>query len=300
MKKPLIIIGGGLAVVIAIVAIGAVVLWSNLDSIVEAAIERVGSDATQAEVAVEGVELDITGGAGAIRGLSVGNPAGFDTAEAMSLDAITLALDTTTVTADPIVINEITVTGPQLTYELTRDGNNIGALRQNVQDYAQRMTGGGQQAQPAEDEGPGRKLIIKRLAVRGGQVTIRAPMIGDNRLSQPLPEVVLTNIGERTGGAHAAEVARQVFAALSEAVGKAVAESQLRNLIMQQGGDLAKQLQGALGAGLGEGGGMMEGLKLPLENLQQNMPQNMPSGGGEEMKKQLEGAGEQLKGILGR
>lgn len=83
MKK-VAIIGAGIVVVIVI---GAVFLLSNLDSIIKAAVEEVGSEATQAKVSLNEVEIS-TEGKGALRGFSVGNPAGFETDSAFKLGEV--------------------------------------------------------------------------------------------------------------------------------------------------------------------------------------------------------------------
>jgi hypothetical protein len=291
MKKPAIVIGGGLAVVVAIVAIAVIVLWSNLDSIVKAAIEKVGGDATQASVSVDKVGLDIPGGAAAISGLTVGNPSGFKAPNAFMLGNISVKLDTGSVTGDTILIHEIIVDAPQLTYELTEEGNNIGALRKNVEDYAKQFSD--PNAAPAADSGPGKKLIIERLVLQNGSVAIRAPL-ADIELSQPLPRVVLTDIGKKSGGAHAGEVAQQVFAAVSTAVGSAVSNSALTTMLSEQGGAVLNALKGGLGDGLGQGGAAMESLGKQLEGLS-----GSAGGATDDAKKAVEGVGDKLKGILG-
>ncbi len=305
MKKPAIIIGGGLAVLVAVVVIALVVVWSNLDSIVKAAIEEVGSDATQASVTVDNVGLDIPNGSGSISGLVVGNPSGFEAPNAFNLGSISVKLDTGSVTGDTILINEIIVDAPKLTYELTGDGNNIGALRKNVEEYAKQFSSGsgGQASSGGGGEGAQKKLIIERLVLKNGSVAIRAPL-ANVELSQPLPEVVLTDIGKQTGGAHAAEVAQQVFAAVSSAVGSAVSNSALTKMLSEQGGAVLEALKGGLGDGLGAGGAAMESLGKQLEGLTQGLTGGGSGGSGgsaaDDAKKAIEGVGDQLKGILGR
>jgi hypothetical protein len=59
-----------------------VVLLSNLDSIIKTAVEEVGSEATQANVTLSEVNILANEGKAALRGLSVSNPAGFETPSA--------------------------------------------------------------------------------------------------------------------------------------------------------------------------------------------------------------------------
>ena len=68
MKKILI----GLVVLVVIVAAGVFVFLGNLNDIVRAAVEKVGSDMTQTNVTLNEVDIEITSGKGAgsdIKGL---------------------------------------------------------------------------------------------------------------------------------------------------------------------------------------------------------------------------------------
>ena len=132
MKRWLLIGGGlvgGLIVVIAIVLFFVV---SSLDSIIKAAVEKYGSEVTQVEVRLDKAKVSITSGEGSLRGLTVGNPEGFKTDRAFSLGEISVALDVGTVTQNPVVIKEIVILAPEVTYELGSGGSNIDVILRNV------------------------------------------------------------------------------------------------------------------------------------------------------------------------
>jgi len=90
MKRGIII---GVVAVVAVLGIGVFVLYSSLGDLIKAAVERVGSEATQASVTLDGVDLDATSGKGALRGFKVGNPKGFETPAAFTLGSVSLHLD---------------------------------------------------------------------------------------------------------------------------------------------------------------------------------------------------------------
>jgi len=209
-------IGG---VLLVLVAIGVYLFFSSLDSIVKAAIEKIGSSATQAQVRVKAVNIELTSGKGALRGLTVGNPAGFKTERALSLGEISLHVDVASVTKDPVVIKEIVVAAPEVTYEIGGQGSNIDALRRNVDAYTGTAKG---KAQKAEGGGEGKKLVIENLYIRNGKVNVSATALGGKTLGVPLPDIHLTNIGKQSGGATAGEVARQVLGAIGQGAAKAV------------------------------------------------------------------------------
>ncbi len=207
MKKGLLIGGGGLIVVIAAAVF---FLVAGIDELVRVAVEEVGSEVTQVEVTLAKAEVAPTEGRAVLSGLRVGNPAGFETDSAFSMGAISVTIDAATVTQDPVVIKEIVITGPEVTYELGSDGSNIDAIKKNVA----RFGAGGEKA---DSEGP--KVVIEHLYVRGGKVNVSAVPLGGKSMTVPLPEIHLQDIGKDEGGASHGEVAQEVLAALTDRVG---------------------------------------------------------------------------------
>ena len=232
MKRWLLIGGGlvgGLVVVIAIVLYFVV---SSLDSIIKAAVEKYGSEVTQVDVRLDRAKVSITSGEGALRGLTVGNPSGFETDRAFSLGEISVALDVGTVTQNPVVIKEIVIVAPEVTYELGSGGSNIDVIQRNVKAYG--GTGKGkskEKAAPKEDDQEGRKLIIQHLYVRKGKVNVSAAMLKGETMSAALPDIHLKDIGKQKGGADPSEVVEILVRAISQSSVKAVGTLDLNKLV---------------------------------------------------------------------
>jgi len=212
----------GIAVVVLLVVGGGAAwyLLSSFDSIVKGAIEKYGSEATQATVTVESVSISLRSGEATISGLVVGNPEGFATANALTLGSITVKLDAGSLLGSgPIVIRQIDVVAPHVTYEVGAGGSNLQTIQKNAQDYAQTMeaSGNGPSGTAASSSGgePQRKLIIEDLTVRDGQVGVSATILEGRSLTVPLPTIHLANIGKEGGGAAPAEVAYLVLGAVS-------------------------------------------------------------------------------------
>ena len=218
---------GGIAAVLGIVLL--LVAWANLDSIVKKAVESVGSSATGTDVTLDDVNISLTSGQASMNGLTVGNPPGFATDSAIRLGGIKVVLDTSTVTSDTIVIKEVVIDGPQVTYEVGANaGTNIGAIQANVDKFA-----GGAAAKPAEakpEEGGGKKLIIEKLTIREGRVEVAATFLGNNKLAADLPPITLTDIGKKSGGATSGEVAAEILDAITDSVVTAVGTLDLNQL----------------------------------------------------------------------
>ena len=232
--------------VLLVVVIGAVFyVVSSLDSIVAAAIETYGSQATQTPVSVSAVNIDLKSGQGSISELSVGNPAGFTAPHAFTLGGISTRLDLNSIAQNPIVIEEVRVQSPRVVYEINKAGkSNIAALQDTLAE-----SGGSGEATAQTDSGGGPGLVIRTLVIDSGQIEARVAALPDKNLSAKLPRVELTNIGEDQGGATAGQVAEQITAALLAQVGPAVADLGLDQYL----GKSLDQIKGKVGEGLREG-----------------------------------------------
>ena len=197
MKKVMI----GVAALAVIVVGMLVFVWSNLDGIVKKSIQSFGSDATKTEVSVADVKLKLESGQATIRGLKVGNPAGFTDTNIFELGDISTKIDTSTIRQNPIVIDEVIISAPAVFYEINKSGaSNVDILKKN-------LAGGGSSAGSSEASKP-LKMIIRKLVVEGSKAKVRIAALGNAEQTVNLPRIQLTDIGKKSGGATAAEVAR--------------------------------------------------------------------------------------------
>ena len=232
MKRWL-LIGGGLGVgLIVLIIIVIVYVYSSLDSLIKAAVEKVGSKITQVEVQLDEVEVSITSGQGTLRGLTVGNPEAFETENAFRLGEISLKIDVGTVTKDTVVIKEILISAPQVTYEFGPKGSNIDAIRRNVAAFmATQRRGSKGESKPKDGDDEGRKLIIEDLYVREGKVMVSASMLKGKTLSASLSNIHLTDIGKNKGGATAGEVVEKVLDSIGQSAKNAVGTLNIGNVM---------------------------------------------------------------------
>jgi uncharacterized protein involved in outer membrane biogenesis len=234
MKKILII---GVILIVAVVGVGAYVLLSSLDSVVKTAVEQIGSDATGTKVTLTEVEISPTSGHGALRGFRMTNPQGFAEGDAFKFDEISLTIDVTTILSDPVVIKEIVIAKPEITYAIGEGTSNVDEIEKNVNDYAGAEDSGGG---GSSSEGP--KIIIENLYMRDGTVTVSAPGMTDETLSAPLPDIHLTDIGKDGGGATPGEVASQAMAAIAASAKQAVQSVDV-DALMKGAGEMAGEAQ---------------------------------------------------------
>lgn len=237
--------GIGVSVLVLLVVLVGIVFYvvSSLDSIVAAAIEKYGSQATQTPVQVSAVNIDLKSGQGAISGLSVGNPAGFSAPHVFTLGGISTEIDLSSLREDPIVIEEIRVQSPQVTYEINKAGkSNVATLQDNLAQGASAKEPTGE-----SEAGPG--LVIRKLVIDSGKIDAKVAALPDKDFSTTLPRIELTNIGEGQGGATAGQIAEQVVSAILARVGPAVANLGLNQYL----GKSLDELKGDVGDRLKEG-----------------------------------------------
>lgn len=228
-------------IVVLIIAGGLFLLYSNLDRIVAAAIEKYGSETTGTKVAVSSVRIKLKAGEGSIRNLSIGNPRGFSTPSAFTLENITVAVDTGSVTKDPVVIDRVMISAPRITYEINESGqSNINVIRKKVESIQEKGTSG------RKTEGGEKKIIIKRLVIEKGEVTIQVAALPGKPLSAALPRIELSNLGGK-GGDSPGAIATQVLGPLVNQASVAASRAGIGQYLGKEAGEVKKALEGKLG-----------------------------------------------------
>ena len=157
----------------------------------------------------------------------------------MDNTSVQLSLDRTT--TELIIIEQVLLDGPSISYELSKSGSNVDAVKKNVDAY----TSGGS----GSSESGGPKLIIENLIIKNGEVQVTSDMVKGKSLKTPLPAIHLRDIGKDTGGATPAEVAKKVIAVLTKQIGSAAGKLDLRSLMDDEmlkklGADKIKGVQG--------------------------------------------------------
>ncbi len=232
MKKKIILFV--LLALILAIAGTAVYVLTNLDSIVKAAMEKYGSQATKTAVRVSSVQIKLRSGEGAVLGLKVANPSGFFSPSIITLDDISVRIEVNSVTSTPIVIDNILISGPEVFYEMKEDGTaNVDILKKNLAPSGSP----GEERPQKSPKGKEIKLRIRKLVFEKGKVHVRIAKLMDKPYIVELPRLELTDIGKH-GGATPAEIARTVATALAEETSKAVARTQGERLLRKGAEDL--------------------------------------------------------------
>lgn len=181
--------------IILLVAItgGVYYVFSNLDNIVKAAIEKYGSETTHTAVAVDDVKINLTDGSATIKGLTIANPPGFSLTHAFSLGEITTTINLDQTSNELIAIDLINITAPEVFYEINAERKgSLNLLKDNI--------GGSKTDVPAESapssgsQGSPLKLNISRFVLKDAKLHARVVPLENRTYDLKLPALQLSNL----------------------------------------------------------------------------------------------------------
>jgi len=229
-----------------VTVVAGITLFTQLDSLIKAAIESVGPRMTLSSVKVGSVNISPFSGTGRIRKLEIGNPRGFQSETALKLKDVRVSLVPRSLTSEKIVIRELIIEGPEITYELTPAGNNLQRIQKNVESFIPATKTEGRTAKGADT-----KLELDLFVLKDAKVHVRSRILGNQELNLTLPQIVLKDIGKKPGGASVKDVLAAVMRELTNGVTKAVADSgvlkNVQQTIQSTKGTVQKALKNFLG-----------------------------------------------------
>jgi uncharacterized protein involved in outer membrane biogenesis len=218
MKKILIIIP--VLIIVLILALGF-----SLNSIVKHGVETLGPRALGAEVKLKDVDISLFSGKGQLKGLFIGNPKGFESDQAFMLKEVRLALNVKSVFSEKMIVDEIYIDAPDITYEKGGGSDNIQSLLNNIKKFSGVSEAKAEKETAAEPKGAGKKIQINRLTIKNGKVHMSMTALGGKGLDLDLPDIEMKDIGKDKEGATLSEAMEQVFGKLNTNVGSTVAGS---------------------------------------------------------------------------
>jgi hypothetical protein len=225
---------------VVLILLAALSVHLFLDKAVQHQAESTGQKLTKVEVGLKFVHISLLSGSGKIKGLSVANPEGFSSNKAIQVGTASLTLKPGSVLSSKVIIPSVNVEGPEISFEISMQGNNLKQLLSNVE------SAGGTEKEPAtKSEGTSKKLEVDDFLVSGGKIHLSANTpLGAKSGTVPLPEIHLKDLGKEGDGITPAELTKQVLqAVLSKAIEAGLAE--VGNL--KSVGDITKGLGGNTG-----------------------------------------------------
>jgi hypothetical protein len=207
MKTVGIVIG-----VLLIVVVGTVVyIAQNANSLIENAIEDLGSKALGTAVRVASVDVSLTEGRGTIKGLEIANPPGYDGPYLMQLDEIAVFINLKELSTETVVLDKVVIDGARIAAIVKGKGDS------NLQTLIDNLESGSSAADDTDAGGTETTVIIDQLDFTNAQATVDAVLLSE-QVEINVPDVHLSGVGRKEGGATAAEVAAQLLEPVTAAV----------------------------------------------------------------------------------
>jgi uncharacterized protein involved in outer membrane biogenesis len=209
MKK-WILIGCGVVVVIVIAVV--IMVASNLGPMIQTAVNTYAPDITKTKVSLGEVGISIFSAKAEIKDFFLGNPKGFSSPYAMQVGSVFVDVDEKSIAGDTIIIDRIEVVAPDINYEKSGKADNFRTILKNV-----KKSVGSEKKAATKQSGKkdsGKKMVIRNFVVKDGTVNLTTALLAGQTISANLPDIHLKGIGEKKGGASAAEAFDEVFKAL--------------------------------------------------------------------------------------
>jgi len=199
----------------------------SLNALVKGGIETMGPRILGVPVTLEDVDVTLLSGTSMQAGLTqlvVKNPEGYKTAHAVSLPEIQIKVDWNSLLTDTVIVEEVLIVKPAVTFEWSLQGSNLSTIHENVK---QNTGSGSSDDQERDAETEERQEFDKSVHVK--KVTVKDAIInvsfvgGQNEVTQlPLPDLELRDIGNPSGGTTFSQASALIFEQIYDAIDKAV------------------------------------------------------------------------------
>ena len=228
MKKKYLILG-----IVAVAAVAAYVFTPSLDTIVRRLVNKYGSQVTGTDVDLKGFSLSLSSGEGKISQITIANPKNYSAPYLFKLDEISIKVNLKSLTSDTIIIDEIKVRQPEITYEMiSLTQNNVSEILKNIENYGKPSESAAADAKPQKEtkatksDSAGKKVIIKNLLIDKGNIDVIAALPGKTqKLSVALPSIKMQGIGESRHGESIPETISKVIGKILTTASQTVVKS---------------------------------------------------------------------------
>lgn len=206
-----------LLALLALIVIALVAGFLYLEPLVKGVVHKFGTQIVGTEVNLSGFSFNPLAGSVEVKGLTVANPKGYTAENLLSLGGVRVKVNPKSLLSDTIVVEDITVTKPEITYEMPDfTTSNVMQIQQNVA----KNTASDSKAEPVKEEAaqpaaeakPSKNVIIKKVLVEGGALSAITPLQNnDTALTLEMPAIELTGIGEGKAKMTISESITEIF-----------------------------------------------------------------------------------------
>ena len=203
----------GIVFLLLLVALGLAAMY--LDRIVKVGVESVAPGITQTSVTLAGVSLSPLSGAASLKGLVIGNPAGYQGAQAIRFGQVAIRVEPASILHDKVIIHAIEIREPEINFEGNPLGeNNLKKILENVNAKAAADTA---TTKVARAKSAGKKLQVDDFLLTGAKVhgQIKTPFL-NQEISLTLPDIHVSQLGQGPEGITAVELSRKILDQITE------------------------------------------------------------------------------------
>lgn len=249
-------------IAVGVILILVVVLMLSLGQIIKTAVNTAGPKLAGVPVHLNSVVVNPLTGMVRIKGLVVGNPEGFNTPSAMELNDFKLNIKMSSLFSKAIVIEEILIDAPQITFEKSLKSSNLSTLQANLAPKTAATPKPEAAPAPEKKKGAAKKIIIEDFQLNGAKVNVTITALGGKKMTLPLPNIHMKDIGKDSDGANPAEVISEVFDSITKAVMGAVSSAGdlAGDALKNVGGAASDTAKGATDAAKGAADSIKKGL----------------------------------------
>lgn len=230
--------------------IGIIIVGMSLNALVKTGVETIGPKVLGVPVTLEEVDISLLSGGTAMRAslneLIIKNPDGYETDYAFSLPNIRVRVDRNSVLTDTVIIEEVLIEGPAITFEGSLLGSNLGDIQDNVKrnTHSESEEEAEESVEKHDDgEESEKNVVIKRLTMKGAKINLSLFGGQSEAIPLTLPDFELRDIGKESGGTSFQKASAKIFDAIYAAIIKAVTKSgKLIPKSLEQFGKTAEEL----------------------------------------------------------
>lgn len=210
---------------VVLFCLAIVVVYTSIGSVLVSVIEKYGTEITGGNVIVENAEFEPNTGDGRLVNLSVGNLPAYGAENAFFFSKIDFQVDPETVSNTVVVIQRLKIDAPEIIYEITANGDNLRALRANIQKAVEREYKSAISKTPSA---PLKKFIVNDVYITNGVVIVRTEDLSGKKATAIMENIHLENLGRDEGGIGPAELIDKIYGPILRATSLAALSTDMK------------------------------------------------------------------------
>lgn len=228
--------------IVALLVVIVLLVFRNMDGIVKNVIESTGPMVIGTAVTLDNVNITLKDGRGELNKLTIANPDGFKSPYIFSMNKVALQVRPKSLLDSVVVIDEILVDDMNITAEQKGTMTNIHTLIKRIKERSRQQSAAktDRPAEPTKKKGVDIRLMVENIRFTGATLNLITESQGDHVLN--IPDIVMTNVGDKTTGLTPNELSVEILNRLLEKSERVVADLLKSTAKKQLEKDLLKKL----------------------------------------------------------